>query len=150
MSGVDDALFPPPQVCRRQEHRAKPGEPNVWESRPNERANEAGARKMRARVLCLSCPALEWCEQRLVEHEVAGKHIDGVVAARLSDVKLAAYNDYQDSCLGCGRRLVAMRAWTQSGVHGENDHVGEGLCRHCYPVLARANRLTPLGMFGVR
>ncbi|MGV0391503.1 hypothetical protein [Corynebacterium phoceense] len=133
------------QVCRRPEHRASPGRPNVWETTLREMPKERKVREHRARVLCLGCPALDWCEERLAKYETAGIYIDGVVAARYSDVAPNRNAPWQATCLGCGRDLVPMHAWKHQRRRTSRDHLGEGYCRQCHPLMSRTtrqNRLT--------
>lgn len=140
MSLLEPATPDVRHVCRRPEHRARPGHPNVWETPPREMPKDRTVRVHHARILCLGCPALDWCEDRLARHETAGVFIDGVVAARYCDVTPRQNVQWQSTCLGCGCKLVAMRTWKNQSLQSSRDHLGEGLCRECYPSLSRTRR----------
>lgn len=137
MSSVDD----PQGICW-----GKTGFENVWESPPGATMRDGDLEVHAwARRLCLMCPVLEACEAYLSDQERAGNHIDGVIAARYSDVCApGTFPDRrQTHCSGCGKAMRPQRERGLSGVAKKRHkpprrkHVGEGLCDKCYPRLSR-------------
>lgn len=105
----------------------------LWDGqRRFEKSEEMKRRHSRARIMCWRCPALDDCEARLAEFEDRLEHIDGVVAGRYSIVRPDFNGNLQKLCAGCGQALKIPNS-RNSGL----DHVGEGLCRDCYPEFGR-------------
>lgn len=128
-------------LCAQPGFEAAADSPSLWESRrPRESAEAMANRHRKARVACQRCPLIRECERMLSDHEIQGIPIDGVVAARYSDVgyKAQPRRELQSVCMGCGESLLP-----QKMVHDNREdkrrkpHVGEGLCRDCYPIFAR-------------
>lgn len=121
-------------ICRRRQYRAAPPtRVSLWESaEARETTENRDKRHLQARILCRQCPVLDACEQRLSEMEAADIRIDGVVAARFSDVKVSWAKERQSTCRVCGIKLIAqahavkLRESTQV-----RHHVGKGLCSAC-------------------
>ena len=128
MSLIDDGQG----ICQRMAAKSHP-DAQLWEGQLRfEKQEEMQRRHLRARILCWRCPALEDCEARLAEHESRFEHVDGVVAGRYSIIRPDYHGNLQKLCAGCGQALKIPRS-RNPGL----DHVGEGLCRDCYPEFGR-------------
>lgn len=106
----------------------------LWEGqRRFERAEDMKRRHSRARIMCWRCPALDDCEAYLAGREAKLEHIDGVVAGRYSIIRPDFKGTLQSLCAGCGQALKIPNS-RKAGL----EHVGEGLCRDCYPEFGRS------------
>lgn len=131
-------------ICGQPGNEPTATTPSLWESRrPREPAEAVQARHQKARILCHRCPLLTACERALSDYEQAGIPIDGVTAARYSDVKYGSQwqGDIQTHCAGCAAPLIPQkREYQLKNTQNKKQHIGEGLCEDCYPALARTTQ----------
>lgn len=134
-------------LCQRSEFRTASG-PSLWDSGAyQELTTKVDARHVKARQLCHQCPLLEQCERMLSDFERRGEPIDGVVAGRYADVP--GLRKERPMCLGCGVELISLAEQSEArpdhrkaklARRRRKAHIGEGLCRTCYPKLSRQAR----------
>lgn len=109
----------------------------LWESaQPGESSARVAYRHARARAECLRCPLLEACESALSDMEVSRLPVDGVMAARYSDVGVPSEGKIlQDRCLVCGHQMAPQGGWGAMRMYPTTAlrHVGQGLCNKCWP-----------------
>lgn len=101
-----------------------------------------------ARQECMRCPLLTQCETYLSDQEDAGLRVDGVIAARYSDVDPMSRSEqdfWQTTCRGCNKDMLPRSPTGSKRLRGlYRKHAGEGLCDECFPVLSRqATRPAP-------
>lgn len=132
-----EALLEGIGICQQAEYRRQPGAPGLWDSMHGREAWEDVQKRHReARILCRKCPLLFACEQALSDYERHSEGVDGVMAARYSDVSYSSNaRERQTHCSGCQVRLHRQGS-TRAVRASHRRHVGEGLCSECYPQFA--------------
>lgn len=127
-------------TCQLPRARSTGADVSLWESRRSrEDKDSVGQRHLRARLECWVCPVLEACEAALTDMERQGQHVDGVMAARYSDVKSRdALGIHQAKCRGCHVSLWPQAKDPDQMPSGRLRHVGEGLCETCWPAFSRS------------
>lgn len=110
--------------------------PRLFDSRDVGEPSDAAAARQRLAILaCRACPALDACKQYLLDCELRGAPVDGVVAGRQWR-RLRDRVPEVRRCADCGTEIVKRgtpnidRLRPDGGLIAK--HAGRGLCDDCY------------------
>ena len=114
-------------VCRKPQYAPRRDRPSLWETIPDARFSAVVSRFQQAQKLCLECPVIDLCRERLRDLEANRVAIDGVVAARMPAVHTNRY------CRRCERPLLP-RDYMDDPPHGYRIEYRRAYCQRCYRI----------------